>query len=309
MSEKSSPPGRNLAPRFEFIEWRLFWEGHLNRSDLEERFGISTPQASVDLRNYREVAGENIEYNATEKRFTVSETMKPRFLKVSANRLLLQLRSFINGVLKKEDLLFSEIPVVDVVPDIGRDVRSEILRVVLSAIRSKSAVTIQYQSFTSTKWRDIAPHALAFNGNRWHARAWCCEHQEFRDFVLGRIKRIGKLKQCAFNPEHDLAWFDKVKLHICPHPELNEEQSEAIERDYDMRNGARNIEMRVALAFYFIKRHNLDIESLEPERAQIRLANFAEVETAIADVRMRSKQLNTLTQNTGLKKQPVESQK
>ena len=80
MSEDSTSPGRNLAPRFEFIEWRLFWEGHLNRSDLEKRFGISTPQASVDLRNYRDAAGENIEYNATEKRFVGTEAMKPRFL-------------------------------------------------------------------------------------------------------------------------------------------------------------------------------------------------------------------------------------
>jgi len=293
MSEKSPSTGRNLVPRLEFIEWRLYWEGHINRSDLEERFGISTPQASVDLRNYREVAGENIEYNATEKRFVVSKSMKPRFLKVSANRLLIQLSALVNGVLKREDMQFSEIPAVDVVPEIVRDVQAEVLRVILNGIRSKSAVTVQYQSFTSSKWRDIAPHALAFDGNRWHARAWCYEHQEFRDFVLTRIKRAGKLKNISFDPEHDLAWHHKIELQLCPHPALNAEQSDAIERDYDMRKGVRKIEMRLALAYYFIKRHNLDLDTLEPARAQIRLANLAEVEAAIADARERSKQLNT----------------
>ena len=69
MPDPVEQPGRNLAPRLEFIEWRLFWEGRLNRSDLEERFGISTPQASVDLRHYRKLAGANIEYDATQKRF------------------------------------------------------------------------------------------------------------------------------------------------------------------------------------------------------------------------------------------------
>ena len=136
MPDASSPPGRNLAPRFEFIEWRLIWEGHLNRSDLEQRFGISTPQASVDLRNYREAAGDNIEYNATEKRFVASSRMRPRFLRVSANRLLLQLRALVNGVVKQDDLPFSQLPSVDVAPEIVRDVRAAVLQRILNAIRS-----------------------------------------------------------------------------------------------------------------------------------------------------------------------------
>ena len=96
MLDPIEPPGRNLAPRLQFIEWRLFWEGQINRSDLEKRFGISTPQASVDLRHYKELAGRNIEYNASLKRYVDSKDMKPRFLRVSANRLLLQLRAWVS---------------------------------------------------------------------------------------------------------------------------------------------------------------------------------------------------------------------
>jgi predicted DNA-binding transcriptional regulator YafY len=291
MSEVS-PPGRNLVPRFEFIEWRLFWEGHLNRSDLEDRFGISTPQASVDLRNYRGAAGENIEYNATEKRFVAAKSMKPRFLRVSANRLLLQLRAFVNGVLKREDLMFSHIPSVDVAPEIVRDVRPEILQGILGAIKAKSALAVHYQSLTSSRWRDIAPHALAFDGHRWHTRAWCCERKEFRDFVLTRIERLGKFKELQFDPDHDLVWQTKTELCLCPHPQLSKEQSDAIERDYDMKDGVRKIEMRLSLAFYFIKRLNLDLDVLEPERAQIRLANLTEVEAAIEDARDKSRKLS-----------------
>lgn len=291
MTDDLPPPGRNLAPRFEFIEWRLFWEGHLNRSDLEDRFGISTPQASVDLRNYREVAGENITYNATEKRFVATKPMKPRFLQVSANRLLLQLRALVNGVLKREDLFFSRLPDVDVAPDIIRDVRAEILQSILNAIRSESALAVRYQSLTSSRWREIAPHALAFDGHRWHARAFCCERKEFRDFVLTRIERLGKHKPTSYDPQNDIEWKNKINLLLCPHPGLSQEQSEAIQRDYDMRNGVRKIEMRLSLAFYFIKRHNLDLDSLEPARAQICLQNLAEVEAAISEARQKSKEL------------------
>lgn len=285
------PPGRNLAPRLKFIEWRLFWEGQINRSDLEDRFGISTPQASLDLRYYKEFAGQNIEYNASLKRYVASKDIKPKFLRVSANRLLLQLRTWVARVLRREDLWFSEIPAVGVAPEIGRDVRPEILRRVLEAMRTRQALSIRYQSLTNSRWREIAPHAIAFDGHRWHARAWCCERQEFRDFVLTRIERLGKLKPVTFNPEHDLAWNSTTRLRLCPHPGLTDEQSQAIQRDYDMRDGVREIEIRLSLAYYFIKRMNLDLDGLEPARAQIRLANLREVESAISAARTASKKL------------------
>ena len=58
-----------------------------------------------------------------------------------------------------------------------------------------------------------------------------------------------------------------------------------------MRGGDRKIEMRLSLAYYFIKRHNLDLDVLEPARAQIRLANLAEVEEAVTVAREKSKLL------------------
>ncbi len=291
MSDPTGPPGRNLRPRLEFIEWRLFWEGRLNRSDLEEQFGISTPQASVDLRHYREVAGANIRYDATQKRFVAHSEMKPRFLRVSANRLLHQLRARASGVLRREDLWFSEIPPADVAPEMGRNVPDEVLRGVIQAIRTRRALSVHYQSLTGSRWRDIAPHAIAFDGHRWHARAWCCDRQEFRDFVLTRIERLGPFKPVSFDPKHDLQWTRKTTLRLSPHPGLTEEQSLAIQRDYGMHEGVREFEVRLSLAYYFIKRMNLDIEDLEPARAQIRLDNLDEVETAIRDAKSASKDL------------------
>ena len=288
MPDPIGPPGRNLAARLQFIEWRLFWEGRINRSDLEERLGVSTPQASVDLRHYRELAGANIEYDATQKRYVASKDMKPRLLRVSANHLLLQLRAWASGVLRRDDLWFSKIPATAVAPEIGRDVRAEVLRSVLVAIRTRRALSVRYQSLTNSRWRDIAPHAIAFDGHRWHARAWCCERHEFRDFVLTRIERLGKLKPVNFDPEHDLEWSRTARLRLCPHPGLTEEQSQAVQRDYDMREGVREIEMRLSLAYYFIRRMNLDLEDLEPSRAQIRLANLREVRAAINDAKTAS---------------------
>ena len=107
--------------------------------------------------------------------------------------------------------------------------------------------------------------------------------------MLTRIERLGKLKPVSFDPEHDLEWNGTAKLRLHPHPGLTEEQSQAIQRDYDMREGVREIEMRLSLAYYFIKRMNLDLDDLEPARAQIKLANLREVEAAINDARAASR--------------------
>ncbi len=50
--------------RLEFIEFRLFWEGGINRSDITAYFGVSVPQASKDLSEYQRIAPSNIRYDS-----------------------------------------------------------------------------------------------------------------------------------------------------------------------------------------------------------------------------------------------------
>lgn len=275
--------------RFEFVEWKLFWEGQLNRSDLESGFDISTPQASVDLRNYRELAGENIEYDSTAKAFLPTVNMKPIFLKPSADRLLLQLRAWLTNALPRRDLWFKNMPSIDMAPDIVRHVDAECLRRILQTIRTRTAIEVQYQSLTNTRWRKIAPHALAFDGYRWHVRAWACDRGDFRDFVLSRISELGAIEAADYDPNDDIEWNTKATLELFPHPGLTEEQSLAIQRDFNMCDGKREIEVRLSMAYYFINRMNLDLSDLPPARAQIYLKNLNEVKSAIAAAKVDSK--------------------
>jgi hypothetical protein len=286
MAEEIERRSWGQTRRFEFMEWKLFWEGRLNRRDIEEMFGVSTPQASVDLRNYRDTAGGNIIYDATEKGFLPSPDMRPQFLRVSANRLLLQLRAWLTGALQREDLWFRDLPPVDMTPDIVRHVDETLLRSLFRAIRQRQALAVRYQSLSGSRWRRIAPHALAFDGYRWHARAWCCERGDFRDFVLSRIDEVGALEPAAYEVEDDVEWTRKIKLELCAHPRLEAEQRQAIERDYHMTGGCREIEVRLSMAFYFIKRMNLDLPDLPPARAQIQMRNLEAVQAAIAQSKL-----------------------
>lgn len=288
MTDEKRPWTQNQ--RFEFMEWKLYWEGALNRSDLEEMFQISTPQASIDLRRYRELAGDNIAYDATEKTFKPTGNIKPSFLRVSADRLLLQLRALLTGALPRREVWFRDLPTIDMAPDIVRHVDPDCLRTILAAIRSKHSIEVRYQSLTNSRTREIAPHALAFDGYRWHVRAWACDRDDFRDFVLTRIDQIKPGSPADFDPEDDLEWNTIVSLDLRPHPGLTEEQALAIERDYAMVDGRRIIEVRLSMAYYFIMRMNLDLADLPPARAQICLHNIKTVQENIAASRAESKQ-------------------
>ena len=49
MARQAKKSRWSVGQRLEFIDFRLFWEGHVNRGDLVSFFGVSVPQASSDL--------------------------------------------------------------------------------------------------------------------------------------------------------------------------------------------------------------------------------------------------------------------
>ena len=268
-----------LAQRFEMIEWRVYWLGRVNRSDLEECFGVSTPQASVDLRAYQEAAPNNIEYDLTQKTYVPTNSFQPKFLRLSADRYLAQLNAILNGAILTGDTWFKSPPPATVMKTVVRSVGAKTLRAVLGAIEDRHELEIEYQSLKNERRRAIAPHALAFDGHRWHARAWCTERREFRDFVLTRIRSVGESRPSGADPTNDIEWNTIVKLKIVPHPKLTDAGKAAIELDYGMEGGLLVLETRAALAFYLIKRLNLDLDDdkITPDRLQIFLTNSAEV--------------------------------
>lgn len=276
-----------LAQRFEMIEWRAYWLGRVNRSDLEERFGVSTPQASVDLRAYQEAAPGNIEYDLTQRTYVPTEKFEPKFLRLSSDRYLGQLNAILNGAVLTRDTWFKSPPPATVMKTIVRSVPPATLRAILGAIEDRHEIEIDYQSLKNARKRAITPHALAFDGHRWHARAWCAHRNEFRDFVLTRIRSVGESKPSDADPTNDAEWSTIVKLKITPHPKLDDAGKAAIALDYGMEGGELILETRAALAFYLIKRLNLDLANLDldsnkvpPARLQIFLTNYAEVEEA-----------------------------
>ena len=67
--------------RLEFIDVRLRWDGRINRSDLTTFFGISVPQASLDIARYVELAPDNAVYDRSARVYLAGERGKPSGLR------------------------------------------------------------------------------------------------------------------------------------------------------------------------------------------------------------------------------------
>ncbi|MGA2997344.1 WYL domain-containing protein [Bradyrhizobium sp.] len=278
--------------RYEFIEWRVFWTGRVNRKDLEDQFDISTPQASLVLRDYLEVAANNIEYNPSDKAYIATRDFRPVFLKLSPERYLLQLQALETHAIRKRDTFFGKVPPIDAVPTIARGPEAYTLRPLVRAIETRSSIGIYYQSLTRTGMRYICPHALVTDGFRWHCRALDTERREFRDYVLGRILSINSPQPSNADPADDVEWHTHIKLRLTAHPSLDPRQQAAVAHDYRMEDGELTVEMRLPVAFYFIKRYNLDLQDeIVPERLQLCLKNLDEFNRESEAAKQRSKVL------------------
>jgi len=71
-------------------------------------------------------------------------------------------------------------------------------------------------------YRNIVPHAIVFDGMRWHARAYCFEHQEFRDFVMARILEGEKIDDSNVDVSKDDCWKTLVTVVLTTASHLTE---------------------------------------------------------------------------------------
>jgi predicted DNA-binding transcriptional regulator YafY len=249
--------------RLEFIEFRLFWEGAINRSEITDRFSVSVPQASTDLSAYRALAPLNMEYNGSQKRYLTTPQFKPELIVPNAERYLAQLRAISDGVIALADTSIAGLPNVGLLPIPSRRVDPLTLRTFLKAVRSQRSINIEYQSMNDQRpdpmWREITPHAFGWDGFRWHARAFCHLQQVFKDFLISRCLQLGELGDPKGSAADDTDWNSFFNVVLIPNPRLSLAQRRTIELDYGMTEGRSVVGVRHALLYYFDKRLRLDV--------------------------------------------------
>ena len=246
--------------RLTFLEESIFWTDSVNRRDLIERFGISEQQASGDLTRYQELAPDNLAYDKSAKTYRAAPGFAPRLLTPDTAEVLSRLRLTAEGVAGNHPLIGALS--LGIAPAPARPVDADTLRVIIRAIREARQISAHYVSFSQTdgRMRRIEPHALAFDGFRWHARARDAEDGAFKDYVLGRLSGATLQGPAQEAADTDADWTSWVTLTIAPNPGLSPAQKKVIERDYGMRGGSVDLKVRKALAYYTKHRLGLDLD-------------------------------------------------
>jgi predicted DNA-binding transcriptional regulator YafY len=154
----------------------------------------------------------------------------------------------------------------------------ETLAVLTRAIAGRKQVKVNYLSLTSgSSTKTLSPLALADTGQRWHLRAYDCQRERFADFSITRIVKAKPLEiDIPLNQriEADVQWARVVRLELVPHPGV--EHPEAIEADYQMKDGMLVLDMRAPLVGYALRRWAVDCTSehvLDPKVHHLFLNN------------------------------------
>lgn len=242
--------------RLAFVELRVRFLGEIRRYDLVTRFGIQSAAASRDLALYKELAPGNIDYDSKGKSYVLGPSFRPIFNFLPERVLSWLTQGFGDGEpMWLNPWMTSESPSRPTHPDL------DVLASVTRAIHLGCPLAIEYYSITSGRTaREIVPFALIDNGLRWHVRAFDRQTQEFRDFVITRIKRPVVLKGQPVAPhemsDQDVQWTRVVELELVPHPD--QPRPEITEMDYGMSDGVLRMKLRAATAGYILRKWSVD---------------------------------------------------
>ena len=268
-----------VKKRLSFIEARLFWEDSVSRGDIVNFFDISEPQATNDLSKYNELAPNNSRYNKSLKCYEKTEQFTPILSKQSSegylNRLL-----FMRRTRNDNNFFCGKVPPHAQVPILNTVTDEAIIKKITDGIQNKMAMRIKYQSATRPKpiWRWITPHSIGYNGFRWHTRALCHNHKEYRDFVLPRITSVKKLVEHPFDHNIDYQWNKNIQLIIIANTLLEVGKQHAVELEYGMNKGELKVDLKAAFYFYLERQYGLKDETHCDDTNRLVLKNKQEVE-------------------------------
>ncbi len=252
MGNATNPEQWAALERLRFIERAAWWRGRVGRQDVSDVFGVGPAQVSSDFQKYLELNPGALMYSLSRKRYEGQPGMT-RVLDAStledavaqfidrAGRLPVTGREAGSGSNRVEWLVLPE-----------RRASPEVERRIFQAVLHGMQVEVLYASAhgKTRKWRRIMPHALAWSGHRWHARAWCLENLDYRDFVLGRMEEAHWPEAAPSLPLRDAAWETMTTVEVRPHQELEEEAQAGIANEFRMIQGRLLIPVRQAMVQY-----------------------------------------------------------
>lgn len=256
--------------RYRLIESLLFWEGQVTNDRLRDLLGIQSVQASRILFEYKNEFPDQLQGKHNRSPFFPTDKLEPINCSGSVDEYIALTRDH-----EESRIIY------DVRADLTTP-RQNILSQVALAIRNKVGVEILYESMTHPegKNRIIFPHAIVRAGRRWHLRAWDNNTHDFRDFVLGRVKRAELTTVGALHlQDRDAGWMTWVPIRLTAHKDLTADQCRVIRNEYFDGAASRSFKVRSCLVQYTLQdiRAAVDQEKELPPEYQLAVVNLEEI--------------------------------
>lgn len=215
LSEQSQPQQERLF----YLEFRLYFLGHVNRSDLQQRFGLKESSASRDIALYKKLAASNLIYDYGLKSYIPRASFKPLFAYTGAQVLSALTHGFGDDYSgPKYPEINSESPSQLPLPIIPT------LAALTRAIHKQKALSIHYLSeHSGPSDFEIVPHALIDSGTRWLVRVYDRSSARFRNLIINRITEVkndAAIPTYDESKEQDAQWNQIENLMLQPHPTI-----------------------------------------------------------------------------------------
>ncbi|OBX35502.1 hypothetical protein A8U91_04576 [Halomonas elongata] len=162
----------------------------------------------------------------------------------------------------------------------NRSISPQVVREVVKAARERRRLEVTYASFSNPEGQDriLVPHTLVFAAGRWHVRAYCEKHRNYRDFVLSRFRGVPEDAGPMLgrhDAEHDERWQTRVAVRLIPDRRLPQAERDLLALDYAMHDGELELYCRGPLVRYALRELGVNPHHAEanPRAQQIEIAN------------------------------------
>ncbi|GHE80190.1 WYL domain-containing protein [Thalassotalea profundi] len=268
-------PNKKQQQRFEIIETIALWEGVINASVLCHFIGVVPRNAITEIQAYNEFVPVPLEYNYSKKLFITPKDFKPIFISNEWDVYhdhLVRYSHLYRGYLWPDSG-------IELISNSFNKVEPDVIRTINECIKNKLAFQAKYHSMNHPKGltRTFHPHAIAFNGIRWHMRAYAEEYGEYRDFNLSRIGRITDHSPSNIDHLNDHNWHSILSLNLDAHPSLSSLQRKLVLNDYG-KSSPFSYDIRAAMIKYFVKYYPIAVNSnADPLDKPLFLTNYKEL--------------------------------
>ncbi|MEO3690035.1 helix-turn-helix transcriptional regulator [Roseateles paludis] len=261
-----------LEARFQRLESVLLWEGQIDNTRVRDLFGIQNVQASRLLREFSDAHPHGLQRESALAAYVATPRFRPAHASGTLEEYMAQLDagSPIRAAVEDTRLELT-------LPD------PAVFSVLVRACVSQAAVKMRYRSMTTPdgRVRLIYPHALVRAGRRWHARAWCFEREEFRDFAITRVETAALAPEAPPRPPStDRGWNTEVEIELIAHPALTPPQARLIAFEHLASQPSRVLKLRSCLVEYVLQdlRVAVDLTRQQPPEYQLAVADASRVE-------------------------------